>query len=270
MLMALRDGSRVLAKDCEKGCAYHCPECAGEVVLHKGRKKIAHFAHKPPVSCSFAAGETRAHLESKQAFYDHFKSSGLAVEVEYPLSFNGVRSRADVYVPTTRRGVPAAIEIQHTNISLDDIERRTRNYAQLGIAVAWVPLIDMDKLDIEIGGDGGWLVKKYSPKPFEKWVHGFNYGELWYYEHKEGFLWRGKLEPCVIEVPYSEWYEQGGEQRTAGGYDRVAKRWKTLKLTGMYPLREVQFSISPRQAKSLGGLNFPSCHMVKIAEKPKS
>lgn len=270
MLVAILDGARVLARDSDKGFTYYCPGCAGEVVLRKGRKKVAHFAHKPPVSCSFAAGETLAHMESKQAFYDHFKSVGLPVEVERPLDFNGVKARSDVYVSKTRKGMPAAIEIQHTNISLDEIERRTANYAKLGVAVAWVPLINFEKLDIDVGDDGGWSVKRYSPKPFEKWVHGFNYGEIWYYEHDGGVLWRGKLVPCVIEVPYSEWYEQDGSQQTAGGYERISKRWKTLKLTAMYALREVQFSISARKAKSLGGLNFPACHMVKIAELPKT
>lgn len=266
MLVAVLDGVRVLARDSEKGRTYNCPGCNREVILHKGRKKVHHFAHKPPVSCSFAAGETLAHLESKQAFYDHFKSLGLAVEVERPLDFNGVKARADVYVPTTK-GIPAVIEIQHTNISLDEIEQRTKNYAKLGVAVCWVPLIDIDKLPVEVGGSNGWLVERYSPKPFERWIHGFNYGEVWYYEHAEQVLWRGEFTQCVIDVPYSEWYEEGGNQRSAGGYERISKRWKTLKLKGMYPLRDLKFSIAKREAKSIGTYYFPACQRVKIMPK---
>ncbi len=268
MLVAIMDDDRVLAREAEKGPTYLCPGCSKEVILKKGRKVIHHFAHKPPVSCSFAAGETLAHLESKQAFLDHFTSLGLSAEVEHPLDFNGVKARADVFVSTTRKGMPAAIEIQHTNISLDDIERRTANYSKLGVAVGWVPLINLDKLDIETGSKGGWVVKRYSPKPFEKWVHGFNYGNVWYYEYSTGALWQAELASYEIEVPVSEWYEPGGNQVVVGGYSRYSKRWRTLKLTGMYPLREVQFSIAKRAAKSIGGYNFPACHMVKIAPKP--
>ena len=193
----------------------------------------------------------------------------LQLEFTYPVSFNGVRSRADVYVPTTRKGMPAALEIQHTNIALDEIERRTQNYKKLGIAVGWIPLIDLDKYEVDTDSPKGWVIEKYVPKPFEIWIHGFNYGRVWYYEYKENTLWEGVLNPYMIEVPYSEFYEQGGNQISYGGYTRYSKRWRTLTITGMYQLSGVEFSITKREAKSLSIYNYPACNMVKITPKWK-
>lgn len=267
MLMALLDGVHVLARDSEKGSTYLCPDCNCEVTLKKGRKVTHYFAHKPPVTCSLAKGETVAHLESKLAFYDHFKSLGLSAEVEYPLSFNDIRSRADVYVKTTN-GMPAALEIQHTNISLDEIERRTQNYSKLGVAVGWIPLLDLDKHEVDVESSSkGWVINKYSPKPYEIWIHGFNFGKVWYYEPKENTIWEGILSPYTIDVPTSEWYEEGGNFVSVGGYSKFSKRWRVLTISGMYALSDVQFSIQKRQAKTLNVYNFPSCHMVKITPK---
>jgi ssDNA-binding Zn-finger/Zn-ribbon topoisomerase 1 len=267
MLMAYFENCYVLARDSEKGLDYRCPNCKGELTLKKGRKVVHHFAHKPPVRCSYAAGETEAHLKSKLAFYDYFKSQGFNVSVEYQVSFNGLNSRADVFVHDTRRAIPAAIEIQHTNISLDEIERRTQNYHKLGVAVGWVPLIDFDKHIIYYESPKRFVIEKYSPKPFERWIHGFNFGEVWYYEYKKETLWKGVFSPHMIEVPYSEWYEQGGNQVSVGGYTKYSKRWKKLTLTGMYGFREVMFSTVKREAKSIGNYNYPVCHMVKITPK---
>ena len=83
MLMALLDDVLVLARDSGKDVTYLCPECRCEVTLKKGRKVVHHFAHKPPVTCYYAAGETVAHLKSKLDFHDHFKLSGLEASVEY-------------------------------------------------------------------------------------------------------------------------------------------------------------------------------------------
>lgn len=267
MLMALLGDIHVLARDSEKGSTYLCPGCMCEVTLKKGRKVIHHFAHKPPVSCNYAAGETEAHMKSKLDFYDHFMSIGFDVEVEYPLRFNGVSSRADVYVPTTRKGIPAALELQHTTISLDEIERRTQNYNRLGVAVGWIPLIDLDKHAVDPTNKKGWVIDKYAPKPFEIWLHAFNYGRVWYYEYKEKTLWEGVFTPHMIEVPTSEWYEQGGNLVSVGGYTKYSKRWRTLTLTGMYELEDVEFSIAKREAKTLSIYNLPACQMVKITPK---
>lgn len=267
MLMALLNEVHVLARDSEKGSTYHCPECSREVTLKKGRKKVHHFAHKPPVTCYYAAGETEAHMKSKLDFYDHFKSLGLDATVEYPVSFNEVRSRADVCVLNTRKGIAAALEIQHTTLSLDEIERRTKNYNTLGMAVGWIPLLDLDKYEVNTDSKAGWVIEKYSPKPFELWVEEFNNGRVWFYEYKENTLWEGIFTPYMIDVPYSEFYEQGGTLATFGGYSKPSKRWRTLTINGMYELSGVEFSIAKRKAKIVGDNYLPECHIVKITPK---
>lgn len=77
MLVAELDGGRIDAFSAERGPTYHCPKCRGEVVLKKGRKVVHHFAHKPPTECTWATGETRAHMEAKVLVWDALKVRGL-------------------------------------------------------------------------------------------------------------------------------------------------------------------------------------------------
>lgn len=262
MLIALLENERVLASVATKGSVYHCPGCGQEVTLKKGRRVIHHFAHKPPVSCSWASGETILHLKAKEAFYEYFKARNIPVELELPLASGLLR--ADVYV-TGKGGNPIAFELQHSSITPDEIERRTSKYFELGIALIWIPLFRPSKLDYELRiGNKGLVVKRYTPKPFERWLHGFNFGKIWYFDPEAVRLWHGKFEKCMIEVPVSEWYEPGGDLASAGGYDRVSKRWKKLTLTGPFSLDAVKFRVKRREETRIGKYWYPSGNILDI------
>ena len=44
-------GQKVIAVETEKTDGpFHCPECQKETVLHKGKIKVHHFAHKTQLS----------------------------------------------------------------------------------------------------------------------------------------------------------------------------------------------------------------------------
>lgn len=260
MLVALLEKNRIVANLAQKGFAYFCPGCAQEVTLKKGRKVVHHFAHKPPVSCSWAAGETQQHLKAKEIFYFFFKEQGRAVDIESPLAGNLLR--ADVLVTATN-GQRVAFELQHSTISPDEIERRTSLYFQNGIVLVWLPLIKLDKLDFERAPHGG-VVKRYTPKPFERWLHGFNFGEIWYFDPECAHLWHGKFEKSMIEVPVSEWYESGGNHVSVGGYERISKRWKKLTLTGPFSLNEVAFKFKFRAETRMAKHWYPQGTILSI------
>lgn len=263
VLVAHLGQSRVVAAEVEKGPTYNCPECGQEVILKKGRTVTHHFAHKPPVSCSFAQGETKMHLRAKELFYEFFKAKGLPVDIELPLASG--KLRADVHITTTS-GSSVVFELQHSSISPDEIERRTGHYFNTGVALTWIPLFKPWKLDWEPSGDDtGLIIKRYSPKPFERWLHGFNYGEIWYFDPENARLWKGKFDKYTIEVPVSEWYESGGNLVSVGGYDRISKRWKKLTLTGPFKLDEVTFKLKTRENARIGKYWYPGGQVVSIS-----
>src|SRR5262245_43545995 len=98
MLVAEHQGVRVDASDATRGADYVCPWCKGIVIFKPGRKVISHFAHKPPTDCTWASGETRAHLEAKKLVADILTARKLRAEIEHVVpSLSGDR-RADVMV----------------------------------------------------------------------------------------------------------------------------------------------------------------------------
>lgn len=253
MLVALHDEMRVEAWLAEKGPAYVCPNCRVPVILRKGQLVAHNFAHKPPVTCSWATGETQAHLRAKRALRDGFAARGLRVEVEAPvLSADGDR-RADVLVhhPTARRRF--AIEVQHQALDFDAIDRRTRAYMAAGVAVVWVALIKADALAGADSTPAGLVIRRYAPRPWERWAHAYARAELWFIEPESGHLWRGVMKEHLIEKPYSEWVEFGVEQ-TAGGFTYPSKRWRELHLTG--PHEPAGVMIVPFQRKAWSGKTF--------------
>ena len=237
MLVAEHQGVRVEAAAAQRGLSYVCPKCKGVVILKQGRKVIWHFAHKPPTDCSWATGETVAHLEAKKIVRDSLVARGLRAEIEYIVTALPGDRRADVMVWSPDE-VPVAIELQHTSIGVDEIERRAFSYAGAGIVQIWIPFLTPSALAAaEQRGARCLFLEKYSARPYEKWVHGF-YGAdgMWMYEAHEKEFWHGRLTGHQIYVEQTSWFEAGGAERTEGGYYRWSKRYRELTLTGPYSI----------------------------------
>lgn len=56
MLVALQGDQHITAWVAQKGPVFHCPNCKTQVILRKGALVAHNFAHKPPVTCSWASG----------------------------------------------------------------------------------------------------------------------------------------------------------------------------------------------------------------------
>jgi len=244
MLTAKRnsDGAKVLARASEKPEApFSCPKCQREVILRKGSIKIHHFAHKPPVTCSMGVGETEQHLRAKLEIFDALRADPNVrdAEVEKPIG----TSVADVYAVIS--GVPVAVEIQRSKLSVNDITVRTTSYHRAGIAVLWVGLPKGDLFE-----------DQYSPSAWEKWVHGAYFGRVYYWHSGQSF-YAVHFGPYSIHVESRSWYEDGYEQ-SAGGYDRISRRWRT-PLHGKLVHLSQHFQRSARQAWSGGTVHVPQC-----------
>jgi len=129
MLSAIRalDGQTVHAYFLSKsGDQFVCPECSEQVVLKMGNRRVNHFAHAVPLTCKFALGESDAHRECKLEIYRALRATpGVSnVGLEQPLPFG----RPDVCARI--KGVPVAIEVQISSLSIETIQKRTIEYGE--------------------------------------------------------------------------------------------------------------------------------------------
>lgn len=257
MLLALHDDQRFDAFCAMKGRSYTCPNCGEEVILKQGRIVIHHFAHKPPTNCSWAKGETREHLLAKTVIRDAFRAKSYQAEFEAVVLSEAGDRRADVLL-TNDNGARVAIEVQHTPILYDAIERRTSAYSAVGVPVIWVGVLSNKMKEDAITVSHGMQIEQYVIRPWEKWAHAYYFKKLWYIDPQAQNLWLGLFSDFDIDVPISSWHNEYAEEQSSGGYSRISKKWKTLDLFGPKPLSEIQISLKPRKAWSCKTFSLPA------------
>jgi hypothetical protein len=257
MLVAHFQGMRIDADEAQRGAEFSCPNCNDIVILKRGRIKIAHFAHKPPYSCSWASGETVQHQQAKRKFAEALNARGVNADVEvYVPSLPGPDRRADV-LAKNQKGTKVAVELQHTNISLEEIAERTQSYIDADIGVVWISLIDGEIIENgDVEADGRVVVERFPARPWQKWAHGLAFGEHWFLDVDEWKLWRGRFSKHEIYVESTSWYENG-EEMSAGGYLKYSKRWRRLTLTGPFDLSKVLLKRQNREQAIFGDYEFP-------------
>lgn len=244
MLSAIRqlDSEKVLARDSTSVEApFFCPRCRSELILRKGRIKVHHFAHKPDATCSFGAGETEQHLRAKLEIFDALRSAANVTELDVERDFGNCV--ADVFAIIS--GVPVAVEIQKSVLSVNNIIARTTNYHRLGVAVLWLALRKSNS-------DG----RKYSPKAWEKWCHAAYFGRVYFWSHGQ-VIQPVHFGTYKLHVPATSWHQDGSEH-SAGGYDKRSKRWHTL-IPGIPTLLSNNFKQLQRAAWAGGSVSVPQC-----------
>lgn len=101
LIAAQDDGSRVQASRDLPAGTYLCPMCESPVILKRGRKVVAHFAHAPNSDCPGAEPESWRHLLSKQVLVEEFTALGWGPQME--VSHPRFGRRVDVGVKIPRR-----------------------------------------------------------------------------------------------------------------------------------------------------------------------
>lgn len=242
MLIASLNGARVEAESADRGLGYSCPGCHSEVSLKRGAIKTPHFAHKARPSCGYASGESAVHMAAKLAVLRAARQRGLRAEVEYYVSTLSGDRRADVMV-WSPSGQRIAIEVQHSSISLDDIYRRSESYTSAGIAVIWLPILDVKMLNNAcLTDDGSLLIKRYEPPHWQRWISGYSFGRLWIMT-SDLRLWAAQMNPHIIRLP--------------GRPARPAAKVKDLLLFGPFDLADTRFRVKSRAAGELGQHKYP-------------
>lgn len=214
MLSAKRksDGQSVTAYlESKRNGPFACFQCNEEVILKTGRNRVNHFAHANPIACKFATGESELHRRCKMEIFEALQiAPGVhSAALERPLG--EVRPDVSAHI----NGIPVAIEVQISSLSLETIQQRTIEYARKGIHVLWLlqwtPALDS---------------MRYVPQLWEKWVHAAYFGHVYYW--LEGLtVVSYHFDPHFKTVPKKSWYSKGGDKMTAGGYSRRSKSFRT-------------------------------------------
>lgn len=123
----------IVATTAKRGASYFCPGCQAPVILKRGMKVVAHFAHQVKAPCqAFAEGETDAHLTGKWQLAAYCDPT--QVQLEPYLS--AIEQRPDLLLTTPTRQI--AIEYQCSPITIAQLDARNRGYRQLAIEPCWV------------------------------------------------------------------------------------------------------------------------------------
>ena len=283
MLVAISGGQRVEARDAMQLAEYHCMHCGAPVVLRQSRSSGVVFAHRRRSSCTWSHAESDDHQMAKLALRDAIAARGFRIELEWELPWferplesvedlpadHGGDRRADLVVwsPTNR---PIAIELQHSAITLKQLERRATSYASAGAAQIWLPFLEAEVLanaDERPGGkDGNRHVARYPAPRWQRWLHGYSFGELWFYEGTRGALWRGHFSShYVTATAQTPANNPNGQPPDVLEYQRPSKRWRGLTLWGPYRPEELRIDLGYRAAAELGGYRYPAGPTARFA-----
>ncbi|OGP68524.1 MAG: hypothetical protein A2031_06420 [Deltaproteobacteria bacterium RBG_19FT_COMBO_43_11] len=211
---------------------FFCPACGDEVILKKGGKREHHFAHKPPFDCIYSSGESQKHYKVKRLIYTALSKHDNCHKCDIERPLDGVRPDISLYIGKT----PVAIEIQKSNIDLNDILRRTKQYTKLGIHLLWVSPDNMPNSLSFVEDEDIYI---WRPKEWQKFLHAMYFGRIYFWQHdafvmpihlnqyeyyKEPGNWVDDFyEAEGIDLEGTSWHDENHPNADYGGC------WKTSK-----------------------------------------
>jgi competence protein CoiA len=231
MLSARRisDGHTVTAYlESKKNGPFACLECGDTVALKTCKSRINHFAHVDLQPCQFARGESDTHRKCKTEIYEALSRQPNVTDVVLERVLGTVRPDVSAFI----NGIPVAIEVQISSLSIETIMHRTIEYHRKGIYVLWLlqwkPALD---------------APRYTPKLWEIWLHAAYFGRVYYWIGGQSVV-SYHFDADFKTVPQTSWYSKEGKKMTGGGYSRKSKRYrrairgKTLNIAANFSPRE--------------------------------
>lgn len=268
MLVAERDGLLIEARDAERAGVFVCPDCGRDLILRRGEVKVAHFAHKPPVVCREARGETPEHHWAKAALRDAFSARGLKAALERRIVGEPAERRSDVVV-WSPAGRAVAIEVQRSIMPLAEVRRRTASYLAAGLPVVWVSVLERAVADRvagaearipagEIAGEGGLFLDRLPLAAWARFAAWLIYGRSYWLDPRREALWFGRLELArTFAEPFLRDDPENGAV-AVGGRWRSMKSRVDLRLYGPVPLADLKLVPHRRRAARLGTVDLPA------------
>jgi len=123
-----------------EGRTFCCKFCDRRTFAILGRRRVWHFRHEPNGECSYVSGdkESHDHLFVKHVVCQRALRTfpGAVVSFEKRIEVGDRFRVADVAVEY--KGVTCVYEIQLSPLDVDELERRTIDYDDLGFEIRWV------------------------------------------------------------------------------------------------------------------------------------
>jgi len=119
---------------------YRCPMCESAVVLKRGQKVAAHFAHAPDSACPASEAESWRHLMAKQVLVEELTALGWEARAEIAHQAHGRRVDVGLKAPGPDGSmVYIAIEVQDSAIQVDTMKERIARDRRIGYhATVWL------------------------------------------------------------------------------------------------------------------------------------
>jgi hypothetical protein len=204
------------ASECEKGDGpFYCPDCISDAVVRKCTQKKDHFAHRARLSPVIGPNEGELHRQCKNELVrllrERFPSGNW--EVERCIAESPEKRTPELRPDVSGRidGVPIAIEVQASTLTVGKIVKRATNYTRRGISLMWlVPLR-------EPLGD-----LAFRPRLYERYLHSMYYGRTYYWWAGQGLV----VKPVhygqeMRHIELRDWYDDSGDYHQGGGYDKA-------------------------------------------------
>lgn len=256
MLRALdKNNFGYLAWDAEKkNKPYFCPNCHKEVILRQGEIKAHHFAHKPPIDCIYGTGESEIHYRIKKQLYEYLKSQSNCEKCDIERNLETVRPDISLYI----NKIAIEIEIQKSTIDTRIIKRRMIEYYKKKIAVLWI--IPDKSPTLQYHENEETFV--HRALEWEIYLHALNYGKLYYWQG-DNILKAYHFNSFQIYRESSEWYDEYGDEQSAGGYYYYAKRLKLCNTDDKNLYIEKDFIRNFHKKYSNSTIEIPECFIYR-------
>jgi competence protein CoiA len=204
----------------KKDGPFYCDETFEELIVRKCIEKIDHFAYKARMS-PIAKRQSELHTECQNELLEllqrTFPNGKWEAERQ---NFTENKEKGykkvvpDLSGKINNKGV--IIEIQKSTLSVKKILHRTEQYSKRGGYILWiVPLTE------QLGSEN------FRPRLFERFLHTMYYGRVYYWHKGNGTklipVHFGTAERWIQETT---WFDENGEEQTAGGYDKPFLRVK--------------------------------------------
>lgn len=169
---------------------YYCPECGAEVIHHKSAAGIVigHFKHRTGTTGCSLAGESLVHLQTKAQILEYLRrehdNAFTLLEAEYRSL--GPELRPDIFL-VTNRGTRIAIEVQVSEITVDEMTRRFKAYSQLRVYLLWVLPFEAERFSVK-REEYGWI---HGQGQYIRKIHQESARELRLNEAEVFLYWAG-------------------------------------------------------------------------------
>ena len=213
-----------------------CQVCRERVILKKGSLVVHHFAHEAKTNCHASAGMSIKHLSTQLEIFEHLQKDSRVDKLELERVLDGCRPDISFRVDHKHY---VAVEVQISNLSVDDLFRRTEQYGRKGIAVIWIlPMRD------------GLSFPEVRVTAMEKWLTELAFGHAFYYQSAAR----------VVPVQFKQVYSEVPLTSFGGGYRRALKDYRS-PVVGISKDLVGDFFTKPRKEAFMRQFRFPNCSL---------